>query len=103
MKIVKTVVWVILLAILLAFSAANWTVVSVNIWQGLIWETKLPAIVVMSFLLGLVPMWLLSAANRWRLRRRISALENAAQMASASLSSTHLSEVEADHELHPDN
>ncbi len=76
MQILRTVVWVVLVIALLLFSLNNWHPVDIKIWEGLILETKLPALVFVSFLLGLVPMWLLSKAGRWRLKRRISTLEN---------------------------
>ena len=76
MQIVRTVVWVVLVIALLLFSFNNWHPVDIKIWEGLILETKLPALVFVSFLLGLGPMWLLSKAGRWRLNRRINALEN---------------------------
>jgi lipopolysaccharide assembly protein A len=75
-QIVRTVVWVFLAVALLLFSFNNWTPVSIKIWEGLVLETKLPALVILSFLLGLLPMWLLSKAGKWRLTRRINALEN---------------------------
>ena len=81
MQIVRTIVWVLLLVILLLFSINNWTPVQVKIWEDLILETKLPALVVVSFLLGLVPMWLAYLAARWRNARRISALENTVRTA----------------------
>jgi lipopolysaccharide assembly protein A len=76
MQIVRTVVWVVLVIALALFSLNNWHPVEIKIWEGLILETKLPALVFVSFLLGLVPMWTLSKAGRWRLNRRINALEN---------------------------
>ena len=79
MKIVRTIVWVLLLVALLIFSINNWNPVEVKIWEGLVLETKIPALVVIAFLLGLVPMWLLHRANRWQLQRRIGSLENAAR------------------------
>ena len=63
MQIIRTIVWVLLLVALLLFSAFNWKPVEVKIWEGLILETKIPALVIVSFLLGLVPMWLLSRAQ----------------------------------------
>jgi len=96
MKTVKTIIWVVVIIGLLLFSAANWTTIEVKIWEGLVLETKLPALVVIAFLLGLLPMWILAKAGRWQLKRRINALENAANTASASLSSTHLAAAETD-------
>jgi len=92
MQIIRTVIWVIVLIALLIFSLNNWTQVDVKIWEGLILETKLPVLVGISFLLGLLPMWLLHRAASWRAHRRISALQNAARPfdTSPSLSTTAL-------------
>lgn len=90
MQVIRTIVWVVLLIALLLFSVTNWTVVTVRIWEDLVWETRLPALVILAFLFGLVPMWLLHLAGRWRWRRRVSALEAAARQPSASLTSTQL-------------
>jgi lipopolysaccharide assembly protein A len=80
MQIVRTIVWVLLLVAFLLFSFANWDErVVVQIWENLVWETKLPAVVVVAFLVGLVPMWLLHLATRWQYRRRIGSLEHAAR------------------------
>jgi hypothetical protein len=76
MQIIRTVIWVLLFVALVLFSLGNWTPVEIKIWEGLILETKLPALVLVSFLLGLLPMWLLSKAGKWRLNRRINLLEN---------------------------
>jgi uncharacterized integral membrane protein len=84
MQIVRTIVWVLLLAALLVFSAFNWKPVEVKIWEGLVLETKIPALVVISFLIGLIPMWMLHRANRFYMSRRISSLETAARSAAVT-------------------
>ncbi|MFM5917166.1 MAG: DUF1049 domain-containing protein [Novosphingobium sp.] len=84
MQIIRTIIWVVLLIALLLFSINNWQDVEVKIWEGLILQTKLPALVVVSFLLGLLPMWLLNKSTRWRLNRRIGVLENSVRAASVS-------------------
>ena len=82
MHIVRTIIWVLLLAALLIFSIANWDpTVTVRIWPGLLLDTKIPAIVILSLLAGFVPMWLYLRAEKWRLKRRIHNLENAARTA----------------------
>jgi putative membrane protein len=78
MQIVRTIVWVLLLVALLIFSIYNWNPVQVKIWEGLVLETKIPALVVVSLLLGLVPMWLLHRVSQWYYKRRLGSLENAA-------------------------
>ena len=83
MQIVRTIVWVLLLVVLLIFSINNWSPVEVKIWEGLVLETKIPALVVISVLLGLVPMWLMHRVSQWYYNRRIGSLENAAARAAA--------------------
>jgi lipopolysaccharide assembly protein A len=58
MQIVRTVIWVLLLVALAIFTYANWIPVSVRIWDNLLLDTMLPAIVVVSFAIGFVPTWL---------------------------------------------
>jgi len=84
MKIVRTIVWVLLLIALLIFAVNNWNPIEVKIWEGLVLETKIPALVVVAFLIGLVPMWLLHRAARWNAERRIASLESAARAAALS-------------------
>ena len=84
MKIVRTIVWVLLLVALVIFAVNNWNPVEVKIWEGLVLETKIPALVVVAFLFGLVPMWLLHRAAKWNYERRITSLENAARAAAVA-------------------
>ena len=82
MHIIRTIVWVLLLVAFVIFSMANWEPgITVRIWQNLVVETKLPAVVTVAFLIGFVPMWLIHRAARWTLQRRVNALENAARNA----------------------
>ncbi|MXO64391.1 lipopolysaccharide assembly protein LapA domain-containing protein [Altericroceibacterium endophyticum] len=78
MQILRTIMWVLVLVALLIFSIFNWDPVEVKIWEGLVLETKIPALVIVAFLAGLIPMWLIYRGTKWRLKRRISHLEQAA-------------------------
>ncbi|MBB4856880.1 putative integral membrane protein [Novosphingobium chloroacetimidivorans] len=83
MQIIRTIFWVVLTAVLVAFIAMNWTRVPVNIWpvEGgnyLHFEWPVGIIALVFFLAGALPMWLVHRAGRWRLQRRIHALENTA-------------------------
>ncbi len=84
MQIVRTVIWVLLLVALAIFTYANWIPVSVRIWDNLLLDTMLPAIVVVSFAIGFVPMWLYHRAAKWQFNRRIAALEAAARAAAVT-------------------
>ena len=93
MQIVRTVIWVLLLVALLVFSIANWEpTVTVRIWEGLVVDTKIPAIVVVSFLIGFVPMWLYHRATSWRQKRRIHSLDASLHSAQA----TQMTQAEAE-------
>ncbi len=75
MGILRTIIWVLLTAVLVIFSAANWNVVPVRLWPGQDVETKLPMIVIISFLIGFLPTWLALRTTRWSLKRRLDASE----------------------------
>ncbi|MDJ0643330.1 MAG: LapA family protein [Erythrobacter sp.] len=79
MQIVRTIVWVLILFGILAFSFFNWDTVEVTLWENMVLETKIPALVIIAFLLGLAPMWLYHRSVKWSLSRRIRSLENAAK------------------------
>lgn len=98
MQVIRTIVWVVLLIALLLFSLNNWDTVTVKIWEDLVWETKLPVVVLISFLLGWLPTWLVLLTGKWRMNRRISSLEAVTRQPSASLSSTSLDEAAAPQE-----
>ncbi|MCH7629424.1 MAG: DUF1049 domain-containing protein [Proteobacteria bacterium] len=90
MKILRTIFWLLVVAALAAFTVANWQPVEVRIWQGLVLDTKLPALVIFAFVLGFAPTWLVYRTTRWRLTKRIATLEANLAAPSASLTSTQL-------------
>lgn len=79
MQIFRTIMWVLILVVLIVFTAFNWRPVEVTIWTDTVLETKIPALAIVAFLLGLVPTWLIHRGTKWRLKRRIAALESAAR------------------------
>lgn len=86
MQIIRTIVWIAITAALVAFMAMNWDQTSVNFWpleNGAYLHLQWPVglIAVFFFLLGALPMWLLSRAGRWRMNRRMATLENSVRAA----------------------
>lgn len=75
MGILRTIIWVVLTAVLVIFAMANWRVVTVTIWPGWEAETKLPLVILGSFLIGMVPMWIALRTSRWSLKRRLEGSE----------------------------
>lgn len=77
MQFLRTASWVALAVVIVVFAVNNWTPVTVNLWDGLRMDTKLPVLVIGAFLVGSVPLWLYYRAMRWRLRRRLDTAERA--------------------------
>lgn len=75
MRAFKTVFWVLIAALLIAFAYANPDVASVHIWPGLVWTPPTWALVIGTLAIGFVPTWLIQSTTRWRLARRIASLE----------------------------
>ena len=84
MQVIRTIIWVVLLIAVVVFSIFNWNPVEVTIWDNLVLETKVPALVIISFLLGFLPTWLISRGVIWSLNRKIRSLEIAAKASSVS-------------------
>lgn len=81
MQIVRTILWVMLACAIMLFSFLNWNPVEVTLWDGLLVETKVPALVILAFVLGIFPMWLYHRSVKWGLDRRIRSLENSIKSA----------------------
>jgi len=75
MQFLKMLLLALTVGFAVAFAINNWTVVSLQLWGGLIADVNLPLLVLAAFLLGLVPMWVTYRATRWRLRQRLATCE----------------------------
>lgn len=86
MQVVRTLLWIVLTAILVAFIAMNWARAPVNFWpvEGgyLHFEWPVGVIALVFFLLGLLPMYFVYRTTRWRLARRVAGLESGLRAAS---------------------
>ena len=77
MQFLKTAFWVVLATFIVLFTMTNWTEVPIRLWGGLQLVTKLPVVVIIAFLAGLLPMWIFLKATRWSMRRKIDSAERA--------------------------
>ncbi len=75
MRFLKTLIWVTIIIGLVVFATNNWAPVSVSLWGGLRLDTKLPALVIVAFLLGFFPLYIIHRTQIWRMKRRILTLE----------------------------
>ena len=72
MQFLRTVFWVVIAVLGAVFALNNWTPVTVNLWSGLVLDTRLPVLMLATFLLGLVPMLIVYRATRWSMKRRLN-------------------------------
>lgn len=86
MQIVRTILWVVIAIAIMLFSILNWNPVEITLWDGILVETKVPALVILAFLLGIFPMWLYHRSVKWGLSRRIRSLENSIKSAAIARS-----------------
>lgn len=75
MRFLKTLIWVTVIVGLIVFATNNWVPVSVSLWGGLRLDSKLPALVIVAFLLGFLPLYFIHHTMMWRMKRRILTLE----------------------------
>ena len=75
MQFLKTLFWVLIAVLVALFARANWTPITLNLWNDIQADTKLPVLMLIAFALGWLPTWLILRARIWSLRRRIEAME----------------------------
>jgi lipopolysaccharide assembly protein A len=72
MQFLKTLFWVVLAIGVVLFARENWVPVEIKLWSGLIAEVKLPFLLLLIFLLGFFPTYLLYRGRMWSVRRQLT-------------------------------
>jgi uncharacterized integral membrane protein len=75
MQFLKTLFWVLIAVVVVLFASRNWSDVTLNLWSDIQADIKLPVLLLIVFLIGFLPTWLISRARLWSHRRRIDAME----------------------------
>ena len=75
MQFLRTVFWVLVAVLVVLFATRNWKPVTVSLWANLQADIKLPVLLLIAFLLGWLPTWLIHRARLWTLNRRLDAFE----------------------------
>ena len=85
MHFLKTLFWVLIAVLVALFATRNWSDVTLNLWGDIQADIKLPVLLLLAFVLGWLPTWLLMRTRIWGHRRRVDALErNLAQPVAAA-------------------
>jgi uncharacterized integral membrane protein len=75
MQFLKTLFWVLLAVLVVLFASRNWFDVTLDLWGDIQADVKIPILMLIAFVLGWLPTWLIMRAKIWGHRRRIEALE----------------------------
>jgi uncharacterized integral membrane protein len=75
MRFLSTLFWVLLAVTVVLFGSRNWSDVTLNLWGDIQADIKVPLLMLIVFLIGWLPTWLVMRARIWSLNRRIEGLE----------------------------
>jgi uncharacterized integral membrane protein len=80
MNFLKTLFWVVVAVSLAIFATRNWNDVTVSLWGNLQADVKLPVMLLLTFLVGFLPTFLVLRGRIWALRRKLALAERPAVM-----------------------
>jgi uncharacterized integral membrane protein len=73
MRFLKALFWLILGMLLALLAYANLDeIVSIELWDNIIVDIKLPLLLLVTFLIGFLPAFLILRARIWALKRRLN-------------------------------
>jgi uncharacterized integral membrane protein len=75
MQFLKTLFWVLFAVLVVLFGSRNWSDVTLNLWGDIQADIKIPLLLLITFLLGFLPTWLIMRARIWTMRRRLEAAD----------------------------
>jgi uncharacterized integral membrane protein len=75
MHFLKTLFWVLVAVVVVLFASRNWSDVTLSLWGDIQADIKIPILLLIVFLIGWLPTWLIMRARLWSARRRIEAHE----------------------------
>lgn len=78
MKFLKTLSWLAAAVLLAIFAGSNWTDVTITLWGNLQADVKLPFLLLLIFLVGFLPPWLIMRSRLWNMKRKLAMAERPA-------------------------
>jgi lipopolysaccharide assembly protein A len=77
MQFLRTAWWVVIAVAAALFLKANNRPVDIKIWGDIVWSTKIWFPMLLAYLLGALPFWIMARATRWRMKRKLENTERA--------------------------
>jgi uncharacterized integral membrane protein len=75
MNFLKTLFWVVIAVFLAIFATRNWTDVTINLWGNIQADVKLPVLILVAFVIGFLPPFLILRGRIWALKRKLAVAE----------------------------
>jgi uncharacterized integral membrane protein len=75
MQFLRTTFWVAIAVILAIVASHNWHDVTLDLWGNIEVDIKMPVLLILVFMLGFLPPFLILRARLWQMRRRLESLE----------------------------
>lgn len=75
MQFLKTLLWIVIAVSLAIMASQNWNDVSINLWGNLQVDIKLPILLLLTFLIGFLPIYFIMRGRLWSLRRKLTLAE----------------------------
>jgi len=77
MQFLRTTFWVAIAVILAIVASHNWRDVTLDLWGNIQVDIKVPVLLILIFMIGFLPPFLILRARLWQVRRRVESLERA--------------------------
>lgn len=74
MQFLRTLLWVIVAVFVAIMARNNWSDVTLNLWGSLQADIKIPLLVLIAFVAGFVPTYVILRGRVWALKRKVAAL-----------------------------
>ena len=71
MQFLRTLFWVVIAAFVAIVASNNWRDVTLNLWGNLQLDIKIPVLLLLTFLIGFLPTWLILRGKLWAEKRRL--------------------------------
>jgi putative membrane protein len=72
LRFLKTLFWIVIAVLATYFAAQNWRDVTIDLWGNLQADVKIPVLLLIVFLIGFLPTWLMFRTRLWRITNRVS-------------------------------
>lgn len=81
MRFLNSLFWIVVAVLVTLFAANNWRDVTIDLWGDLQADIKLPVLLLITFLIGFLPTWLIFRTKLWRSENRVSFARDVPQVA----------------------